>query len=379
MSKTDKKQSTYISFPTQILDITANVFDSVLWGYVEGWERSLRKTKVSMHAGVAKMAEDLKVSDDTVSRSLRRLVDLGLIAYKRYPRGIWITTNKDVIKAWNKAKVIPKNTGSPDEAIPQKRVSKRYRKLTDLSDTAKYGVYDLTNPSSLHRSSRSPNEANPTQEKEGTYDSVTDSQSETTRTKLPSAPSLSISDRVIGMVNMAFPSNPNAVMTKIRMAGWDERRVEAALMKTDASKGVNYFASICRGMSDDDIEKVLKKPEVRDQTSQQPERIMSKDGNSVKINGEWLKAATPYENMPAPPQHDERFYSAGAVFENRLYRAYKILKIISKEDYLKLAFPPSFISRTSDRYTAGEIDLAEYIRINVEEQKKYGITKENTE
>ena len=216
-------------------------------------------------------------------------------------------------------------------------------------------------------------------EREGTYDSVTDSQSETTRTKLPSAPSLSISDRVIGMINMAFPSNPNAVMTKIRLAGWDERRVEAALMKTDTTKGVNYFASICRGMSDDDIEKVLKKPEVRDQTSQQPERIMSKDGNSVKINGEWLKAATPYENMPLPPQHPDRYYAAGVVFQNRLDRAYRTLKIISKEDYLKLAYPPSFISRTGDRYTAGEISLEEYIQINLEEQKKYGITKENTE
>ena len=379
MSKTDKKQSTYISFPTEILDITKDVFDAALWGYVEGWERSLRKTKVSMHAGVAKMAEDLKVTDKTLRGSLTRLVTLGLIAYKRYPRGIWITTNKDVIKAWNKSNVIGQNELSGDRVNGRNYRSKRTVESTDLSDRSKLPIYDLTNPSSLHRSSRSPNEANPTQEKEGTYDSVTDSQSETTRTKLPSAPSLSISDRVIGMINMAFPSNPNAVMAKIRLAGWDERRVEAALMKTDTTKGVNYFASICRGMSDDDIEKVLKKPEVRDQTSQQPERIMSKDGNSVKINGEWLKAATPYENMPLPPQHPERYYAAGVVFQNRLDRAYRTLKIISKEDYLKLAYPPSFISRTGDRYTAGEISLEEYIQINVEEQKKYGITKENTE
>ena len=98
------------------------------------------------------------------------------------------------------------------------------------------------------------------------------------------------------MINASFPSNPNAVLHLIRMAGWDERRVEAGLLKTDPRKGANYFASICRRMTDDEVEEMFSVPEA---VPAEPKRIMSKDGRKVLINGEWLEAATPYPGLPA--------------------------------------------------------------------------------
>jgi len=108
------------------------------------------------------------------------------------------------------------------------------------------------------------------------------------------------------MINAAFPANPNAVLHQIRMAGWDERRVEAGLLKTDPRKGVNYFASICRRMTDDEVEAMFA---VAEEVPAVPKRIVSKDGRRVLINGEWLEAATPYPNLPAPqakPNYDVR-------------------------------------------------------------------------
>jgi hypothetical protein len=108
------------------------------------------------------------------------------------------------------------------------------------------------------------------------------------------------------MINAAFPANPNAVLHQIRMAGWDERRVEAGLLKTDPRKGVNYFASICRRMTDDEVEAMFA---AKEEVPAAPKRILSKDGRRVLINGEWLEAATPYPNLPAPqakPNYDVR-------------------------------------------------------------------------
>ena len=139
----------------------------------------------------------------------------------------------------------------------------------------------------------------------GAHDSVTDSQSATTRTTLPVAPSLCISPKLTGMINAAFPSNPNAVLSKIAIAGWDERRVEAALMKTDPAKGVNYFASICRNMTDAEIDKTLNPPETaKPGTKSTPGRLVSGDGKRVSLDGgkTWLDAATPMPNMPHPAQ-----------------------------------------------------------------------------
>jgi hypothetical protein len=110
-------QSRYISIPLEILGITGNVTDAAIWGYIEGWERSKRTSKIRMHAGVAEIATLFGVSHVTVRASLKRLVALDLISYKRYDRGVLITTNRDVIKAWSKAKVIPQNAASEGEVI----------------------------------------------------------------------------------------------------------------------------------------------------------------------------------------------------------------------------------------------------------------------
>lgn len=83
--------------------------DAVIYGYIAGWENSTKRAKVALHAGRERIATDLKIEAKTVTRSLQRLEKIGLVAYKRYPRGIWVTTRTDVIRAWQQAKVIGQN------------------------------------------------------------------------------------------------------------------------------------------------------------------------------------------------------------------------------------------------------------------------------
>ena len=152
--------------------------------------------------------------------------------------------------------------------------------------------------------------------KEEVGQSITENQSTRASAVLPVAPSLSLSGRLLGMINASFPSNPNAVLHLIRMSGWDERRVEAGLLKTDPKKGVNYFASICRRMTDDEVEAMFAVPEA---VPAEPKRVTSKDGRKVLINGEWLEAATPYPGLPAqakplPADHDPRLAEIYFIF-----------------------------------------------------------------
>ena len=305
-------QSRYISIQLEILDATGNVKDAAIWGYIEGWERSKRTSKIRMHAGVAEIAKVLHMSDDAVSASLKRLVALELISYKRYDRGILITTNRDVIKSWSKAKLIPQNAVSDGVVKPQKTAPQRSR-ISRGRETAKSGRSLKSNPS-LSPSSKSLENDNPKEEEVG--QSITENQSTRASAVLPVAPSLSLSGRLLGMINAAFPSNPNAVLHQIRMSGWDERRVEAGLLKTDPRKGANYFASICRRMTDDEVEAMFAVPEA---VPAEPKRVTSKDGRKVLINGEWLEAATPYPGLPAqakplPADHDPRLAEIYFIF-----------------------------------------------------------------
>lgn len=182
------------------------------------------------------IAEDWGLSADSVTRALKLLADLDVIEIRRTPAGNEIRFVSIPQIAESDSAECGGSFRNLRSAIPQ------------IADThsAKSGIHPYTVTYTDTQT-----------EEEGTRESVTESQSETNRTKLPSAPSLSFSDRILGMINLSFPANPNAVLQKIRMAGWDERRVEAALMKTDPSKGVNYFAGICRSMTDADISQTL--------------------------------------------------------------------------------------------------------------------------
>jgi hypothetical protein len=107
----------YVSIPMDIFQKVEKPIEAIVWGYIEGWENALRRSKVYMDAGVARMAVELGVSEDTISRSIKNLVQLGLIFTQRTPRGSWYSTKVDVI-------CDPANCGITKKVIPQIAVSK---------------------------------------------------------------------------------------------------------------------------------------------------------------------------------------------------------------------------------------------------------------
>lgn len=257
--------------------------------------------------------EDWNISQEIVTSALKNLVSLGIIEKKRCGGGNlvkwvgWGTPGMEE-EDWD---AIPANTVS-ETVKPGLGRKKSNRKTRFPLQTVKPGFAckpsnPVFNPSSVP-SSVPKNEEN--QEEET---SVPLSQSTRASAVLPVAPPLVLSARLIGMINAAFPANPNAVLHQIRMAGWDERRVEAGLLKTDPRKGVNYFASICRRMADDEVEAMFS---VAEEDPAVPKRILSKDGKRVLVNGEWIEAATPYPNLPAPPAKPDYDVRLAVTFVN---------------------------------------------------------------
>jgi hypothetical protein len=84
-------------------------------------------------------------------------------------------------------------------------------------------------------------------------------------------------------------------------AGWTEEKIGEALgnVKEYEKGGMigNYYAFITKGRPQ------KKQPA---EASDKSKRVTTKDGKKVLIDGEWLLAKTPYENMPAEPQAKNR-------------------------------------------------------------------------
>lgn len=84
-------------------------------------------------------------------------------------------------------------------------------------------------------------------------------------------------------------------------AGWTEEKIGEALgnVKEYEKGGMigNYYAFITKGRPQ------KKQPA---EASDKPKRITTKDGKKVLIDGEWLLAKTPYENMPAEPRVESK-------------------------------------------------------------------------
>jgi len=60
----------------------------------------------------------------------------------------------------------------------------------------------------------------------------------------------------------------------------------------------NYFTFMSKGIE--------KKKKQHAEAADKPKRITTKDGKKVLIDGEWLLAKTPYENMPAEPRVESK-------------------------------------------------------------------------
>ena len=90
-------------------------------------------------------------------------------------------------------------------------------------------------------------------------------------------------------------------VTSLLEAGWTEEKIGEALGNVkEYEKGEmigNYYAFITKG-------KPQKKQPA--EASDKSKRVTTKDRKKVLIDGEWLLAKTPYENMPAEPRVESK-------------------------------------------------------------------------
>ena len=274
-------QGRYVSIPMDVFGRVENVVDAVVYGYISGWENSTKKAKVALHAGRERIATDLSISGDTVTRSLQRLEKIGLVTYKRYPRGIWVTTRTDVIKAWEQAKVIRQNAVSHDEVIPQIAASTRSRRLRhhETQIAASNNITPLPSegiitPVATYGGGGGPEPF------------------ETVSTAcLPATTPNTIPDALKGLASQAGPIAERWIYAHIASGtAADDWRLLAVLREAAAMTSTIRSPKILELKFNDLPE---EKP-----APAKPERITTKDGKRVKINGEWLEAATPYPNQP---------------------------------------------------------------------------------
>ena len=133
----EKTTQSYVSIPLDILRQVKNPIDALIWGYIEGWENSQRVSKVYLYAGQQRMAEDLGVSTDTITRACYRLVNQGLLKTKRAPNGTWYTTRKDV--SLDTADCVEKKPAIPQSAdfrgTPQVAASNKVTYPSNLSSS----------------------------------------------------------------------------------------------------------------------------------------------------------------------------------------------------------------------------------------------------
>jgi len=274
----------FISVPQRIasLDIPAShkmvagsIFTRTVQRDLTGFEKIIQRF----------IMEDWGIQETAITLAIRWLKENGFIETKRTRSGTLVRWVGEV------REVCEDNDSRPTEnKVPEIRDSRNTRiKTPEIR-----GLRPPENGDALLR--LVPRLIPKPEEREGASVSVTECQSATTAAKLPGVLPLVLSGSLITKINAAFPNNPNAVLHQIRMAGWEEPRIEAALMKTDPARGVNYFTAICRRMTDAEVRETLAPPSVN------TDRITTKDGKRVLKNGQWLEVKTPYPNQPAPGQ-----------------------------------------------------------------------------
>jgi len=274
-------QGRYVSIPMDVFGRVENVVDAVIYGYIAGWENSTKKAKVALHAGRERIATDLKIEAKTVTRSLQRLEKIGLVAYKRYPRGIWVTTRTDVIRAWQQAKVIGQNVPSQSQVIGQNVLStgwdkKSYHEGQNVlsNNITPLPSEGIITPVATYGGGGGPEP----------FETVSDA-------ILPASNPKTIPDALKGLASQAGPIAERWIYAHIASGtAADDWRLLAVLREAAAMTSTIRSPKILELKFNDLPE---QKP-----APAKPERITTKDGKRVKVNGEWLEAATPYPNQP---------------------------------------------------------------------------------
>ena len=89
----------FLQIPYDVIEAThGHPIDAMVYGYIAGWENSLKASRVELKTST--ISEFMGVSDDTIGRSIKRLVSKGLVGTKLASHGIIFTTRKDVIESW---------------------------------------------------------------------------------------------------------------------------------------------------------------------------------------------------------------------------------------------------------------------------------------
>jgi len=275
----DDQGGRYVAIPMDIFGRVENVVDAVIYGYIAGWENSTKRAKVALHAGRERIAKDLKIEAKTVTRSLQRLEKIGLVAYKRYPRGIWVTTRTDIIRAWQQAKTIGQNVPSQNEVIGQNVLSTRWDKKSyhDGQNVLSNNISPLPSEGIITPQVAYGGGPEP-------FETVSDA-------ILPASKPTIIPDSLKGLAIQAGPIAERWLYAHISSGtAADDWRLLAVLREVAAMASTIRSPKILE----------LKFNDLPDEKPApvKPERITTKDGKRVKINGEWLDAARPYPNQP---------------------------------------------------------------------------------
>ena len=302
MSDTLATQPKYVSIPLDIFGKVENTVDAAIYGYLHGWENSLKMSYVSLYAGRQKIADDLHVSTDTVTRSLQRLETLGLIAYKRSPRGLLATTRGDVIQSWKSSapkRVITQNAASDSAkcgiVITQNAARDNAKCGSVITHNAASNV--LTSCITLSTTPAAVAGAN---DDDGGCEPF---ESKSTAT-LPAQSTPNIPSGLSALASQIGPVAERWLYAHVQSGTNANDWRLATVLRETAGMNVRSPKLLEMKFNDLPVAKPTPAETAKPGTKSTPGRRVSGDGKRVSLDGgkTWLDAATPMPNMPHPAQ-----------------------------------------------------------------------------
>ena len=302
MSDTLAMQPKYVSIPLDIFGKVENTIDAAVYGYLHGWENSLKTSYAALYAGRQKIADDLHVSTDTVTRSLQRLETLGLIAYKRTPRGLLTTTRGDVIQSWksSESKRVTTQNAATDSAkcgimIPQNAASDTAQCGSAIPHNAATNV--LT---SCITFSTTPAAVAGANDDDGGCEPF---ESKSTAT-LPAQSTPNIPSGLSALASQIGPVAERWLYAHVQSGTNANDWRLATVLRETAGMNVRSPKLLEMKFNDLPVAKPTPPETAKPGTKSTPGRRVSGDGKRVSRDGgkTWEDVATPMPNMPHPSQ-----------------------------------------------------------------------------
>jgi len=293
-----KTQQRYVSIPLDIFGKVGNTIDAVVYGYIHGWENSQKTSTVVLHKGCQKMSDELCVGINTITRALQRLETLGLIAYKRSPRGILATTRIDVMASWKNAGKTVTADDAKCEIVNHQNGESPNRGFTKMvnGDSPKWGMVNHQNGESNVLTSCITSSITPVAAAVRDDDGGEPFESISTAT-LPAQTKPAIPAGLSALASQLGPIAENWLWSHVTSGtSPNDWRLATVLHET---AGMNIRSPKLLQMKFNDLPETKPAPSAN---PAKPDRVTTKDGKRVLVNGQWVDAATPYPNQPAPGQ-----------------------------------------------------------------------------